>query len=516
MAIVEGQIPASEQQATPQPITLRDLAAVLFRHRSLIICSFVAIFTGVALMALSTPKRYESHTKIFVKNERTDMVVTPGSPSQSSSLMDVTQEDLISEVELLKSRDLLEKVVVACGLHQQRSKPSLKGRFKKMIGMGEPEVSPIALALRAVEENLSVEPIPKSHMIEISFKATDAQQAARILQTLTSLYLEKHLEVHRLPGAFDFFKQQTEQYRKELESAEQKLSEYGKKEGVLSIDLKKDLAVRTLSDFESRLRESETAASALEHRIKSLEGQVASTPARVVTQVKTADNPLLLQQLKTTLLNLQLKRTELLTKYEPTYRAVQEVDIQIKQASEALAQAEKAGMRDETTDVDKTRAWLDEELAKARAELVTQKARSASLAKNVQDYRGIVQGMNQQSLTYEDLNRLKKTAEENYMLYLRKQEEARISDALDRKRIVNAAIAEAATVPAFPSGPSKLLYLILGIITAAVASIGLAFVADYIDPSFRTPDEVVSVLGVPVLPVSQTDSQPEILLLENK
>ena len=48
--------------------------------------------------------------------------------------------------------------------------------------------------------------------------------------------------------------------------------------------------------------------------------------------VRNSDNPQLLEQLKSTLLNLELKRTDLLTKYEPTYRLVQEVDQQIADA----------------------------------------------------------------------------------------------------------------------------------------------------------------------------------------
>jgi capsular polysaccharide biosynthesis protein len=82
---------------------------------------------------------------------------------------------------------------------------------------------------------------------------------------------------------------------------------------------------------------------------------------------------------------------------------------------------------------------------------------------------------------------------------LRKQEEARISDELDRNRIVNVAIAEAATVPAFPSSPRWTLNLVLGFAVAFVTSLGLAFVVDYMDPSFRTPDEVEGYLGLPVL-----------------
>ena len=44
-----------------------------------------------------------------------------------------------------------------------------------------------------------------------------------------------------------------------------------------------------------------------------------------------------------------------------------------------------------------------------------------------------------------------KTAEDNYLLYQKKQEEARISDALDRTRIANVVVAEAADGADVPS-----------------------------------------------------------------
>jgi len=49
------------------------------------------------------------------------------------------------------------------------------------------------------------------------------------------------------------------------------------------------------------------------------------------------------------------------------------------------------------------------------------------------------------------LQRDKKEAEDNYQLYAKKREEARIADELDRQKITNVSIAEAATVPQLPS-----------------------------------------------------------------
>ena len=91
-----------------------------------------------------------------------------------------------------------------------------------------------------------------------------------------------------------------------------------------------------------------------------------------------------------------------------------------------------------------------------------------------------------------------KASEEKYLLYLNKREEGRIGDALDRGGILNVAIAEQATVPSLPE-LSGLSFAMIGLAFAGTTSTTLAFVADYLSPAFRTPDEIVGYLGSPVL-----------------
>jgi uncharacterized protein involved in exopolysaccharide biosynthesis len=497
---VEGAAPILNPRLRVYPGTLRDFLAVLFRHKGLILISFFSVFAGAVLTIFLTPRQYESHMKILVKRERMDMVMAPDANSRMVSEPSLSQEDLNSEVELLRSSDLLEKVVLACGLAADGKGPSLFGNLKQsMTGGNSKEGMRVPRAVQNLAQNLSVEPISKSYLIDVRYKSPDAKLAAHVLQTLASLYLEKHLSVHRTPGALEFFQRQTNQYREKLGSAEQELARFGRKEGVLSIDIEKDIALRKLNDFETRLREAQSDESALDQRIKALQVQIAETPSRVRTQVRSSPNPYLLQELKTTLLNLGLKRTELLTKFEPGYRIVQEVDAQIAQAKAALADAEKGPIIDETTDLDQTRLWLDAELAKTEAERATVSARIKSFMQSVEECRHDVQQIGSKEVAYDDLSRTAKSAEENYMLYLKKQEEARIDDALDRSRIVNAAIAEAPVIPSLPYGPSRALLLVLAVMAASLTSMGLAFVADYMDPSFRTPDEVEALLDIPVL-----------------
>jgi uncharacterized protein involved in exopolysaccharide biosynthesis len=99
----------------------------------------------------------------------------------------------------------------------------------------------------------------------------------------------------------------------------------------------------------------------------------------------------------------------------------------------------------------------------------------------------------------QDLLRMAKVAEENYLLYLRKQEEARISEALDREHIVNVAIAQPANTPLVPTQTNMPLRFGLAAVLAGLLSLGTALGADYASRAFHRPTDIEGVLGVPTL-----------------
>src|SRR6266550_1334837 len=113
---MEDESIQSYRRPVGRGLTLRDIILVCFRHRQLIIVTCGVIFVGSLIYAVVTPRTYEAETKILVKRERADPVVTPENNASPILTTGVTEEDLNSEVELLKSRDLLEHVVITCGL----------------------------------------------------------------------------------------------------------------------------------------------------------------------------------------------------------------------------------------------------------------------------------------------------------------------------------------------------------------------------------------------------------------
>src|ERR1039457_3058018 len=100
--------------------TLRDIVTPIFRHRKLVLLTFLSLVLGTILGIILLPKDYEAKMKILVKRERVDAAVSPGRDVVLANPGGVTEEELNSEVELLKSRDLLEKVVISCDLQDTR------------------------------------------------------------------------------------------------------------------------------------------------------------------------------------------------------------------------------------------------------------------------------------------------------------------------------------------------------------------------------------------------------------
>ncbi|HET6178201.1 MAG TPA: GumC family protein [Candidatus Sulfotelmatobacter sp.] len=471
--------------------TLRDFVAIGFRHQRVMVLCFVGVFMGTLLSALLLPATYRAETKILVKKERLDPVV---SPEQNAPMMfkdSVSEEDLNSEVELIGSEDVLRKVVDDCGLASRKS-------LFNMLGFGQSQDMKTAKAVRRLKAELMIEPIKKSNMISVAYESSNPQLAAHVLDTLNSVYIQKHLEVHHPSGQAKFFDQETEQYRKALEDTEAQLKAFDQQTGGVAPAAMRDLTLEKLAEFNGSLQTTRAQIHETETRIRDLEGQQTSTPSRLTTQMRKGDDPQVLQQLKGTLVTLELKKTELLTKYQPTYPLVVEVDKQIADTKATLAKEEGTPIKEETTDQNPTFSWINGELAKAKADLSGLRAKESATQAIVDLYSTNAKALDEKGITQQDLLRTQKANEANYLLYLKKGEEARIADALDQSNILNVAVTQPPSVPALPSRSPWLLG-IMGFVLALVASVGVALTLDYMDQSFRTPSEVTAELGIPVL-----------------
>lgn len=463
---------------------------VLFRQRRVFVSVCVLVMAVGALYALFGTT-YQANMKVLVRPGRTDAPVSAGQNAPLDlTRIGVTEEELNSEVELLRDEEVLRKVVEQTGMG---------GRdWFHVFRLGEGREQRIERMARRLAHRLSVAPIKRTNLIAIRYSAADPRVAAKVLGALSGIYLEKHTAIHRPDGESDFFEQQTAESRRQLEEAQRRLLQFEAEHRVVAAAQQRDLALQRLSELDASARQTRVELAETQQRVAELERQLGSLPERTTTQVRTADNPELLKSLKSTLLELQLKRTQLLTKFEPTHRLVQEVDAQIALAQQAIAAENLAPVRDQTTDKNTQYEWAKSELERAQVQLKALRARESATAAQQAASQALTEKLGQDAVAQDDLLNREKAAEESYLLYVKKHEEARMDDALDQRGIVNVTIAEQPVVPALPVH-SAWTVLAFGIVAAGTAGTGAAFAADYFNPAFRDPEDVLGYLDAPVL-----------------
>lgn len=484
------------QSYSLEKVSLRDGLSVAFRRKRLVLACIVATVLAAVLAAVFLP-RYHGETKILVDRERIDPLLSPTPETNNFSLATqpiVTDEDLRSEVEMMKSTEVLTEVVKDLGL----ADPSAMTWWSRLVASHHSNEERVASKVDQLARDLVIEPAKGSYIIDVVYKSKDRQLAQRVLDKLVQVYLAKHTAVHHPAGQYAFFEQQTNEYRKRMEAAQAKLASFPATNGSVAPGIDRELTMQKLSELKYAQAQTQASVAETSHKIQRLIQQEGSTSDRITTQVRKADNPQLLQQLKGTLLTLELKRSDLLTKYQPDYRPVQEVTEQIAQTRAAIEHELSAPMSDVTTDLDPTHQMVRTDLARQQTELDGFRAREAETQAIIASYSAKARELDTSALQEASLQRDLKAEVDNYLLYLKKSEEARISDALDAHRMVNVTVAEQPLVPALPSH-SPLFFGALAMIAMLAASYGLIWSAERRDRTFHTPHQLEAYLGIPVL-----------------
>jgi uncharacterized protein involved in exopolysaccharide biosynthesis len=180
-----------------------------------------------------------------------------------------------------------------------------------------------------------------------------------------------------------------------------------------------------------------------------------------------------------------MQRSELLSRYTPTSAAVRDVDRQITEVRRLLA-------NERTSSVDTSRRA-------ARAKLEANDAKIAALKTQIAKYRETIEQLERVLPEWNRLQNGAQSQKETYLAYLRKEEEARVSSALDESRMVNIVVAEHAQAPGEPMGGRLKKTSAFGAAFSLLLAVGIAFLRDWMDPSVKTAGQIERMVGLPVL-----------------
>jgi len=478
-----------EQQ--DQANSLRDFLTVLFKHKAKILVIFLTTVATVTIGSFLLTPTYEAQSSLLVKFGR-EYIYRPEVGERASdrgALIPLNQEEVInSEIQILSSKDLIQKVIQAITVDVLY--PSLAINPPRML-------TPLEAAIHEFEENLSVEGIKKSNVIQISLKHKDPRLAAKAVNLLVDLLKEKHLQVYSDPKS-SFLEQQLSQYDEKLRESQDKLEAFKQKYRVFSLGEQRTLLLGQRSNLDIALKSTENQVKELQRKTASLKSQMVKVPEDTHLDTET-ERYKIIDDAKASLLALQLEEQKLLEKYKPDNRLVLNVRREIQLVEDFIGKQEQELRGKVRTGKNVVYQETEKEFIKAQADLSAQEAKASSLRGQYAQIDREIQTLDLRENELENINRELAANENNYKTYLEKVEEARISDDLNRLKMTNISVIQVAPVPAKPVKPKKLLNIVLGVILGAVSGLGLAFLSEYTGQGLSTPESAERRLGLPVL-----------------
>jgi uncharacterized protein involved in exopolysaccharide biosynthesis len=518
-------------------ISPRDVFYILFRHKRKAIPFFLAVVITVTVGTLLTPSTYQSEAKIMLRLGRENVTLDPTVPAGPILSVGQTREaELKSEIEILKSRDLIEKVVDAIGPATFLTPPkdmvekseSIGGKLREAMSELRQGFRRILSgirrspqkdttnpwkdrydAIKLVESGLNAEALKNSNIITISFAAENRKLAQKTMNKLIEFFLEKHMTVYRPAGSYEFFDEQTAETRKNLARAEEKLRELKNSTGIASLEEQRKVLLQRISDLQTEAGETNSAVAASRAKVLAMEKTLANLPPTVTTQETTGNANPAADQMRARLYDLQLKEQDLLSRYNENSRPVQEIRRQIAEA-QALLSKEKQTRTQVTIGPNQAYKQIEAALLVEKATLSSLQAKAGVVQEQLKTVVGELKTINDSETKLSRVQREMSIQETNYRRYYEKLEQARIDQALEIGKISNVSIVQPATFPMRPIKPNKMRNLALGLFLGLFGGIGLAFFSEYIDHTFRRPEDIVQRLELPTLAVIPSTSKKEI------
>jgi uncharacterized protein involved in exopolysaccharide biosynthesis len=459
--------------------SFRDFLHVIFKRKKQILLFFAITVCTVVIGTFVTRPVYEAKAQILMKMGRENLYIPPGG---TSKVINFNRDNQInSEIELLKSRSLAENVIKSLGS---------ENIYKNIKYID---------AVLKFQKSLSVEGIKKSDVIAVSFKHKDPEMAAKIVNTLANAYLEEHLLVHKNPQSYNFFEDQSQVLKTKLEQSEAALETFKKQNRVTALDEQQKLLLKHIADLNAELNQTLGREAETKNRILQTRQQLDKTPETIAQGKEVDHNPYLISNLEARLVELQLKEKQLLIKYTPQSRLVKNVKEEIQMVQERLAQNEEKQYGKTRVGLNTTYQRLQEELFRNQAESKALAAKRKIQYNQLKDYQGKLGQLNQMEVKLNQLEQSVDVDRQNYRLYLAKFEESRISDAMDNKKMANVSLMQSALTPLKPVSPKKLLNIVLAIFLGGFGGLGLAFFSEFLDDSLEKPEDVEKELQLPVL-----------------
>jgi len=466
--------------------TLQHTLALLLKRKRLILLTFLSIAGLVTIVTFLLPPVYRSHAAIYVEREfDPEKAFLLGFNAQ---LPYEKLDWLNSESEILQSQPVAERVIRDLKLNEVYFKGTPKSEAEKAKSFER--------TVKQFQRTIKVETPRNSNIIDIAYEAKDPRLAAAVVSHAISTYADYRAQVFADSVTPSFFEQQMKITGEQVSTLEKRQTEFKRSSELVSPQAQTTILVSKLADYQRSLTETQTQRIGKAAKLKIIREQYASGQILNIPTTESSNSlsrEKYIGKLKGDLLDMEVRRDQLLRKFTPEYEEVVTLTAQIEGTRKSI--------RREVEQI------IEEEQSNIRVLEAQERALQNAIASINQDVRNMAENEYQ-------LSELSRGIEDNkavYSMLLKQREEARISQARAQHGI-KIRIVTPATVPVEPVKPRKLFNIAMGILLGLACGIGLAFSVEYYARSLKSYEEFQRYLGMPATPVGELPQgdRPEI------
>ena len=478
---VAPSAPARATRLRPR-LGLVDTLLQLWRAKWLMVLVFVPIVLIGIAVTLVTPTKYAANTRLLVRLGE-EYVFDPIVGDAAKGAFPQQEEVLQAESELANSPVIAERTIQRIGLARLYS-----GLAEARLRAGAGHTYSVDQeALEAFAADFSASSAPRSSILRMTFAHPDAELAAETLNVFVEEYLKYRREVLTGKGV-DGLSAQRGVIEGRLGAAGKALQEYLAANNLSDFEAETAAAARRFSEISDEQSRVEASLREAEAKLAGLSRQMSTTPREVDLYVETTSEQ--------DLVKLRLEREDLLTRYLPDSRAVQDIDRRIAQMEGFLASAPAKGLR--RIGPNPTFQALEADQAVQTATISALNGRAAALTSQKAAAEARIAQLAALQPEYLRLKRERDALESSAGTFAAREQTERARTELAQRSVENISIYEAARTPTRGDSMKRTIAIaaaILGLITA----LAIGLLRAWSVTGLATSGSVERTLGLRVL-----------------
>lgn len=478
-----------EEEEPQKGVAVERLRSAWGRRKWLAVLVFLLPSVAAASVIFALPTFYRSTALVLVERQQVPEAFVPATVTSEleTRLHTISQEIL--------SRSRLEALITRFGLYPglRKQEPTeeiverMRKDFKLELKTTDTKGRPSATTAFA-----------------LSYRGPDPRTVALVTNTLASMYIEENLKLRerQSAGTADFLKVQLGETRKRLDELEARVSEYRRRYmGELPQQMPANLA--TLEALHAQLRlnsDNQLRASERRENLKAQLAEAASMPQLFGAQPGSEPGTQPLYETRAQRLGrLKLDLTTALANFTEAHPTVMRLRREI-QALERATDDPAAKDAGSTLPATPYTLRLKEALQSAEGEIKILKAEEQRLRTGIAAYQARVENTPRREQEFQEVSRDYETTKQLYESLGKRYEAAQVAESMEqRQKGEQFRILDPAVPSQLPAAPNRLRLLIVSLVLSLGLAGGALMVAEMLDTSFHSADELRDFSIVPVL-----------------